>query len=265
MRRFHNRKFWQIAFVAVGYFLFGLVALIIGVFFLLLSPIPIITGAVKQKWIRWCIHYGCLTFIRMMRAFGLLRYSFDVSSLLQTKPGNIVIANHPSLIDAVFMFAISKNLTCLVKSALWDNIFTGAIVRLAGFIPNNTHDAVNMAVEKLQAAEDLLIFPEGTRSEKLDDIHFRRGAANVAVASGAPIIPILIKCYPQVLKKGDNWYDIPDNGADVFLYSRQPLKLQDCIDTTKPKTLQYRELTQFLERYYNNWAKTKTAFTPEKK
>lgn len=253
MAKFPINKLWQIFSAAISYILFGLGALIVGVFFRLLDPVSIISPVTKQKWIRWCIHKGCLTFIRLMRILGLIRYSFDIESMLQAKPGHILIANHPSLIDVVLLLAVNKNLCCFVKKAVWDNVFTGAVVRQAGFVPNSSEEVLIIAAAKLEAGENLLIFPEGTRTKIDGNIKFKRGASNMAVAVRASIMPVFIKCHPGALKKGDKWYDIPDGGPNFSLTSGELLKLDDHIDTTKSKPLQYRELTLFLEDYYKNW------------
>ncbi|MFC4701792.1 lysophospholipid acyltransferase family protein [Glaciecola siphonariae] len=253
MSELRPSKVWQLLSAALAYFLFGLGALCIGVFFRVLSVVPLIGSLRKQKWIRWWIHKGCLTFIRLLRLFGLVRYEYDSAAKQPALAGHILIANHPSLIDAVFMFAVNKNLCCFVKGALWHNFFTGAVARQAGFIPNNSPESVAMAVSKLQKGESLLIFPEGTRSQKGQDLLFKRGASNIAVASKAPIIPILIKCHPSVLKKEDAWYHIPDGGARFEFVTGPVLQLEQCIDTAQAKTLQYRQLTRVLQTFYQQW------------
>lgn len=253
MGKFRISKLWQIFSAGICYLLFGLGALLVGVFFRLLNPVSVIRPATKQKWIRWCIHKGCLTFIKIMRVFGLIRYSFNVESMLQAKPGHIVIANHPSLIDVVLLLAVNKNLCCFVKSGVWDSFFTGAVARQAGFVPNHAEALLPMAAAKLEAGENLLIFPEGTRTKADGKIKFKRGASNMAVAVNASIMPVLIKCHPGALRKGDKWYKIPDGGPNFSITSGQLLVLDQHIDTTKSKPLQYRELTQFLEDYYKNW------------
>lgn len=246
-------KAWQICSAAICYSLFGLGAMIIGLVFRLVDVSPFISAYRKQIWIRWCIHVGCLAFINTMKLTGLIRYTFDLTSMHQTKPGHLVIANHPTLIDVVLLFAAQKNLNCIVKGALWDNFFMGSVVRLAGFVRNDSMDTLAMAKEKLNAGENLLIFPEGTRKDNSENIRFKRGVSNLAIAANANILPVLIKCYPSALRKGDKWYKIPDGGPTFTLSSGTLLKLDECVDTTKPRTLQYRELTSFLENYYQDW------------
>lgn len=252
------RALWRAVRAGICYILFGAGALCIGIVFRILSVIPFIAPLTKQIWIRWWIHKGCLTFIRLMRLLGLIQYRYHFSNLKQYPQGNIVIANHPSLIDAVFIFAYEKNISCLVKSALWSNFFTGDVARLAGYIPNNTPEAVLMAAEKLRRGENLLIFPEGTRTKRAQPLHFRRGAANIAVATNMPILPIFIECKPAALGKGDKWYSIPQGGASFTLRLTRSLSLDECIDTSKPNTLQYRDLTQFLEQFYRQTLDNKT-------
>lgn len=253
MKYLRIRKLWQILAAAISYLMFGLGALLVGIFFRLLSPVSIIAPATKQRWIRWCIHKGCLSFIRVMRFLGLIRYRFDVDSMLSAKSGHIVIANHPSLIDVVLLLAVNPRLCCFVKSAVWENFFTGAVVKQAGFIPNHAEQVLPMAAEKLKNGENILIFPEGTRTKADNRIRFKRGAANMAVAVNAPIMPVLIKCYPRALKKGDKWYDIPEGGPAFSLNSGQLLHLDACIDTAQPRPIQYRHLTQYLQNYYTDW------------
>ncbi len=208
------RKVWQISTAAICYFLFGLGALIVGIFFRLLSPLPFIPAAKRQRMIRWSVHKGCLTFIRIMRFFGLIRYTFDVDSMKHARPGHIVIANHPSLIDVVLLLAVNEQMCCFVKSAVWESIFTGAGVRQAGYIPNHAEQVLPMAAAKLEAGENILIFPEGTRTKADNVLRFKRGAANMAVAGNAAIMPVWMECNPRALKKGDTWYDIPPGGPE---------------------------------------------------
>ena len=243
-------KTWQVFCAGVSYAFFGIVALLIGAVFRLMSPISAISPAKKQRLIRWCIHKGCLTFIRTLRFFGLIRYHFDIASLRAVHPGHIVTANHPSLIDVVLLLAVNEQICCIVKNAIWNNFFIGPVVRQAGFIPNNAEHFLPLAEARLKAGENILIFPEGTRTKADNIVRFKRGAANIAVAIGAPIMPVIIQCVPRGLKKGDKWYDIPAGGLNFTLRSSERLVVEDCIDITLPRPQQYRHLTEFLENYY---------------
>lgn len=243
-------KTWQVFCAGVSYSFFGLAALLIGIVFRLMGPVTAISPAHKQHMIRWCIHKGCLTFIRTLRFFGLIRYHIDVATLHTVQPGHIVIANHPSLIDVVLLLAVNKQICCIVKNAIWNNFFIGPVVRQAGFIPNCAEHFLPLAGTRLKAGENILIFPEGTRTKADNIVRFKRGAANIAVAIGVPIVPVIIQCVPRGLKKGDKWYDIPAGGLSFTLRSSEQLVVDECIDIKLPRPQQYRHLTVFLENYY---------------
>ena len=247
------RKAWQIVSAGISYSLFGLGAIFIGLMFRIVDWLPGIASQHKQRWVRCAIHWGCLTFVRLLKLFGLIDYRFQLQPLQATKPGKLIIANHPSLIDVVLLFAAYKDICCIVKAALWNSFFTGATVRLAGFIPNNTEHALALAVDKLHRGEHLLVFPEGTRRDNTEPAHFKRGVANIAVHAEVDILPILIKCYPSALKKDDKWHNIPEGGPKFTLISGELIELNKCVDSTIPRTLQYRRLTRFLEAYYDHW------------
>ena len=64
------------------------------------------------------------------------RYSVGVERL--AAPGQLVVANHPSLIDVLFIGAQMPQVGCIVKESLQRNPFLGAPIRWAGYIPNST-------------------------------------------------------------------------------------------------------------------------------
>ena len=58
---------------------------------------------------------------------------------------------------------------------------------------------------------NVLVFPEGTRTPATDAEHvFRRGAAHLALAAGAPVETLFIACDPPVLGKHQPWWDVGD-------------------------------------------------------
>src|SRR5450631_1266411 len=72
-------------------------------------------------------------FVTIMRGLRVLDYSFSGRERLG-KPGQLVLANHPSLIDAVFLLAFVPDASCVAKSALFASpLFRGAL-RTCGYI-----------------------------------------------------------------------------------------------------------------------------------
>ena len=57
----------------------------------------------KQIWTRRTISFATRFYVRMMRAFGLLSFEFKNIDRLGNS-GELIIANHPSLLDVCFLY-----------------------------------------------------------------------------------------------------------------------------------------------------------------
>jgi 1-acyl-sn-glycerol-3-phosphate acyltransferase len=147
----------------------------------------------------------------------------------------LVVANHPTLLDVVVLLAHMPQADCVAKRAAWSNPFLRAVVSAAAYIPNDDgEDLIARCCERLAAGRIVILFPEGTRSPAVGLQPFRRGAAHIALRSGCPVVPVLIRCDPPALKKDRPWYALPDElmrfrlevdppvtfGADLADYSR---------------------------------------------
>ena len=61
----------------------------------------------------------------------------------------------------------------------------------------------------LADGNNLIIFPEGSRTVPGRPRRLQRGFANVAVRSRSPVRLVTIGCLPPTLLKGEKWYRIP--------------------------------------------------------
>jgi 1-acyl-sn-glycerol-3-phosphate acyltransferase len=192
-----------------------------------------------------------------MSSLRLLSYSIKPAPQISTS-GKLIIANHPSLLDALFILSMCKNLCCITKSALWKNPFTASIVRMADYIPNDCNDFITEAKKRLLRGENILIFPEGTRNHYDDQLDFKRGAANIAILSQCNIIPVIIKCSPRAMQKGEKFYSLPIVAPHFFFDVLSTIEIKKHINNDSSKTLQYRRLTHYLvELYRLHLTKTK--------
>lgn len=157
----------------------------------------------------------------MQRALALyvrVGRAIDAFALEETRgaewlrtPGALVVANHPTLLDVVMLIAQMPQADCVVKAEAWRNPFLRRIVRAAGYIPNNSaEELVELVSARLAAGRTVILFPEGSRSPEKGMRPFKRGAAHVLLASGAPAVPVVIRCEPPALKKGQPWYALPN-------------------------------------------------------
>ena len=174
---------------------------------------------------------------------------------LQHSQQELVIANHPTLIDVVVLIGLMEQANCVVKQALWSNPFTKGPVQSAGYILNaGSEQFIQDCVHKLQQdhAASLLIFPEGTRTAKGEQLNdFQRGAANIALRAGVPIRPVLISCTPSTLTKNEKWYHIPEQPFHIHVKVLDAIRVEDVLDdvTVNPKNV--RQLNQQLQWFFN--------------
>ena len=223
MNRRRDGYFWRLIATALNFMLFGLgcVGLRL-VIFPLLSVMP--GDAVRHRErARYTVSRLFWLFIRFMARMGVLTYDVQGAERLG-RPGQMIIANHPSLIDVVFLIGLVRNANCVVKQSLWQNPFTRSPVRAAQYISNDgSVDMLDNAAAALQEGQTLIIFPEGTRTRPGESPAFHRGAAAIALRGAKILTPVVIKVRPTTLTKAEPWYRIPKRrvhfsfrvGADI--------------------------------------------------
>jgi 1-acyl-sn-glycerol-3-phosphate acyltransferase len=106
---------------------------------------------------------------------GVLTYRRQGAEKLG-RPGQMIIANHPSLIDVVLLIGLVRNANCVVKQSLWQNPFTRSPVRCRQYISNDgSVDMLDNAAGALRGGQTLIIFPEGTRTRRAQPPPFIAG------------------------------------------------------------------------------------------
>ncbi|CAN5695160.1 lysophospholipid acyltransferase family protein [soil metagenome] len=156
------------------------------------------------------VHHVVKLFIAGTRVLGVI--SVDVHGLEKLRRrGLLIVANHPSLLDVLLLLSLVQRADCVVKGSLARNPFVAGPIRSAGFIFNDSApDFVADCAASIRCGNNLIIFPEGTRTPASGEMRLRRGAATVGVRAGVDLTPVLITCYPAALGKGQPWYRIPD-------------------------------------------------------
>lgn len=107
----------------------------------------------------------------------------------------IIAANHPSTTDPFFVAAMARQQTfILINDLLFQVPVLGEYLRRSGHIPvqaGRGQQAVDAALQHLKAGHTIMIFPEGDLSPAGGGFQkARTGVARLAVASGAPVIPV---------------------------------------------------------------------------
>jgi 1-acyl-sn-glycerol-3-phosphate acyltransferase len=237
--------------IAVAGFCFA--AFMVGgiAFSLLLFPlVRLLSGGRSQyeRRVRVAVRLSFATLLWVLRVLGMLRVDARNTALLRQSGAVLVLANHPSYLDIVVLIAHIPNAVCVVKSKLWQSPFFGGVVRAAGYIRNDEPETlIRNCTAKLAAGLPLIIFPEGTRTVPGAPLHFVRGAAHIALTTGVPILPVLLRCEPRVLTKGAKWYAMPPRVVRI------EVEVQACVTPAAlvaKERAGARSLTHALERFF---------------
>lgn len=243
-------QLWRLVATGLSFVLFGLGGLLIP---LLVVPVILLISRDEQSRHRRgkaLIHHLFRFYITVMKTLGVL--SYETHGLDKLEQAQLVLANHPSLIDVVFLIALMPNANCVVKSALLKNPFTRGAVRAAGYIVNDesADDVIEAAKDAFTQGDALIVFPEGTRSVPGKALKLKRGAANVAVRSQAEVTPVLIYCDPVTLTKGQPWYRVPASRPHFTISVEAPISMKRYAGMEKP-ALAARTLTRELSEFFN--------------
>lgn len=204
---------WRIFGTGLSFAVFGVGTILITVTLFPLIRLGSRDIDTRRRRFQHSYHRGCRFFIHFMRALGLITWEVHGVEHLRGR-GRLVLANHPSLIDALFFLAWVPEAVCIVKQALWHNPFLGWAVRVAGYIGNASPDGlIEDCVASLRDGHTLIMFPEGTRSVPGRTPVFKRGAARIALVAGVAVVPVRIRCEPIMLIKGMPWYRVPQRPA----------------------------------------------------
>lgn len=242
-------KAWRILATGIAFSVFG-----IGGVILPLVVVPVLylwpaRPAVRERRAKRAIHYTLRGFVEIMRGLGILTYQVENPAHFN-RPGQLILANHPTLIDVVFLIAFIRHADCVVKSSLKRNPFTRGPINLAGYIANDDPEKIIEAtISSLGRGNSLIIFPEGTRSTPGEALKLRRGAANVALRAGVPITPVVITCEPTTLTKGTPWYRVPERRFHITMKIQSNIEIAPFADAANPSRAA-RHLTHFLEKYF---------------
>jgi len=148
---------------------------------------------------------GRLFWIHMwwMRATGMLRLEVRGLEALRDMRGTIIVSNHPTLLDAPFLCANLPPAACVIRADILRNPLLSGGALAAGYVTNDSGPGfVRQGIEKVRAGQNLLVFPEGTRTLARPVNRFKNGFALVAARAGAPVRAVVIEYSGVHLTKG---------------------------------------------------------------
>ena len=135
--------------------------------------------------------------------------------------GSIIIANHQSILDPIYMLAINPNILMMISGKVWRNPIAHPLFKLAGFLcldkpVDQLKTEVSQAIER---GYSVVLFPEGERSvERIQRFH--KGAFVLAQETGADILPVYLHGLGHVMPKDSAFAS--RGQIDIFVGERIP-------------------------------------------
>ncbi len=247
------QKLGRVAATALAFLVFGVGGLLLGSVYFPLLLLLQRHQLRRQVHARAVVSRAFALFIALMRRLGLITYELEHLERLQ-RPGLLILANHPSLIDVVFLISLIRNADCVVRAGLARNLFTFGPVRACSYVLNNEGpELLQSCMDSLAQGANLIIFPEGTRSRPGQALKMQRGAAQIAIRAQQAVTPIRIRCTPPGLTKGQAWWRVADRALHFHISVGEDIQIQPFLDSAQQEPgLAARRLTAHLQAYFSH-------------
>jgi 1-acyl-sn-glycerol-3-phosphate acyltransferase len=166
------------------------------------------------------------------------RIRVTVEGLAQIDPlrSYIYMSNHQSNFDIPVLLAhLPVQFRWLAKAELFKIPIFGRAMRGAGYVRidrfnrESAIDSINEAAAKMKDGVSVMIFPEGTRSRDGNISPFKKGGFVMAVDSGVPIVPIILRGTLPIMGKSS----LRINTGDVSLQIEKPIETTGYTRETK--------------------------------
>ncbi len=231
-----GNRLWRVLATGLSFLAFGVGGVLFGLLAFPALNIGVRDEARRRRLARKLVQRSFAFHIELMRVLGVLTYEIRGRERLQ-RDGLLVLANHPTLIDVVFLVSLLPNADCVVKSAVARNPFMRGPVRAAGYVSNDDGAGlVEDCIAAVKAGGNLVIFPEGTRTVRGQPPKLQRGAANIAVRGRLDVTPVRLSCTPMTLGKGEKWYRVPTRRFHVVVDVQEDLPIARFLDAAEPGT-----------------------------
>lgn len=242
---------WRLCATALSFTLFGIGGLLLWV-----VVFPLLSFVVRQPARRSVLAKALIQrlfklLVGLMHGLGIFTYELRGLEKLQ-RSGLLVLANHPTLIDVVFLISLIERADCIVKAQLLRNPSTRGAVQTAGYICNDAGAVlIDRCLASLQSGNNLIVFPEGTRTPQAGfPSRLERGAANLAVRCKLDVTPVLIRCDQSLLAKGVPWWRIPPRRPHLSIEVHDDLNVAALVADCPSEALAARRLSEHLIQFF---------------
>ena len=154
--------------------------------------------------VHWILVYQSILLVRIVPLWRLKQEGMEKVIRATTY---VIISNHQSILDILLINGIRHRFKWISKIENKKVPVLGWYLSMADYITVNRGDETSKAemlansLDCLKRGISVVIFPEGTRSADREVGFFKRGAFQLAIEAGVPILPVVIDGTGDILEK----------------------------------------------------------------
>jgi len=197
MRSTQNPSFSARAGAAWAALLWAIIAILTMAYagFIVLCAIPLAAFDPKRRTAHWMATLWGMSFYLCYPSWKLrIRGRHHI----RPEGAYILVANHQSLLDIMVIYCLRRQFKWMAKDRLFRIPCFGWSLAMAGYIrlARGQYRSIRASYERatrwVASGVSVLIFPEGRRSPTGTLGDFKSGAFKLALATGVPLVPIVI-------------------------------------------------------------------------
>lgn len=189
-------------------------ATVAGNLFLVVGTLVLGIATVAAAWLpprrRWSLAVTRVWSAGLLAASGV-RLAVRREAEIDPEARLVYLANHQSLFDipALLLAVPGRRLRLVAKQSLFRIPVFGWALSAAGFVSVDRADHASArqsfaaAEQRLRSGGSVLLFPEGTRSDGVTLLPFKRGGFLLALRTGLPIVPVGVRGTRAVQAPGE--------------------------------------------------------------
>lgn len=215
---------------------------------LVLPLVALVTGRHRRRACQRLLAATFRFFHGYMKGLGLFEVRYVGGPPRFEGERVVFVANHTTLVDVTAVMSRVDEVCCVAKTVFASSPFIGRLFSLCGFIDSGATVAqraasVDEGVARLRDGFHVLAFPEGSRSPEGGLHRFQRGPFEVACRAHVRIVPLVLRCNPSALRRGQSIWGQPVERALLTIEVDEPVD---------PAKFDYksRKLRQAMEEHY---------------
>ena len=212
--------FYRIFAKLFSFFVFGFGTVLL---FLLIFPFVRLFSRSKirfQMRSRKILHHGSAFAVKFICLIGLFKIEISPGDkkILREAKSSILVANHPAFVDSFLLISLLPCTDFVAKDALSSKNFLSPVVNTF-FMTNSMplEKMIERTRENFSLGGTLALFPEGTRSPENALNPFKKGAARISLATGAPVVPVVLGGNGRCgMRKGDKFWQVNPDSRYIY-------------------------------------------------